>query len=77
MGLFGKKQEAVFTVPELSCGHCEMKVGKLLSTVEGVVDVKASAADKRVTLVYKGSTAPTLETIAAALGDSGYTATEA
>lgn len=77
MGLFGKKQEAVFSVPELSCGHCEMKVGKLLSTVAGVVEVKASSADKRVTLVYKGSSAPSLETVTAALGDSGYTATEA
>lgn len=77
MGLFGKKQEAVFTVPELSCGHCEMKVAKLLSSLDGVVDVKASASDKRVTLVYKGSTAPSLETVTAALGDSGYTATEA
>ena len=43
MSLFGKKdQEITLTVRGMSCGHCEMRVSKALSGIEGVRKAEAS-----------------------------------
>jgi copper chaperone len=72
MGLFGKKTEMVVTVPEMSCPHCELKVNNALSALAGVSAVKADAKSKHVTITCKAD-AVSLETVAAALAEVGYT----
>ena len=43
MALFGNKGKQIeLTVNGMSCGHCEMRVSKALSQVEGVREAKAS-----------------------------------
>jgi copper chaperone CopZ len=56
----------------MACGHCEEKVKKALSDVEGVTKVDASSESKRARIHYKGQEAPDLDTVNAALQDSGY-----
>ncbi len=74
MGIFGKKQQLSFTVPEMSCGHCEKRIEEMLKSVDGVAAVKADSSTRTTTLTLKGDNAPSLDQITAALGDSGYTA---
>jgi copper chaperone CopZ len=43
MRLFGKKDRRIeLTVRGMSCGHCEMRVSKALSEIEGVTKAEAS-----------------------------------
>jgi copper chaperone CopZ len=41
MALFGNKtSKKSFTIPDMHCGHCEMRVKTALETIDGVEDVK-------------------------------------
>jgi copper chaperone CopZ len=39
-----------FKVPNISCGHCVMTIEREVGELEGVVSVKAEAANKTVTI---------------------------
>lgn len=73
----GEKLTAVFNVsPAMSCANCEKKVTDAVKFVKGVTDVKASAADNTVTIVYD-SESGSPELIMEALAGMGYMATPA
>ncbi|MFW5827027.1 MAG: heavy metal translocating P-type ATPase [Alkalispirochaeta sp.] len=74
MGLFGKSNTVEYTVPDISCGHCEAKVTAALQGVDGIKKVKASAKNKNVVIEYTGESAPDLETVNKVLEPAGYPA---
>jgi copper chaperone len=41
-----------YDVPNISCGHCVHTIQTELSELEGVVQVEASQADRKVTVTY-------------------------
>jgi copper chaperone len=59
--------------PDISCGHCVMRVKKAVSALAGVATVEADAASKDVTVTYDPS-AVGLDAIRQALADAGYPA---
>ncbi|MGB3905797.1 MAG: heavy metal-associated domain-containing protein [Anaerolineae bacterium] len=42
----------VYTVPNISCGHCVATIERELGAVPGVEDVRGSVDAKEVTVVY-------------------------
>lgn len=74
MGLFSSNKAVTFTVAEMNCGHCEARITKLVETLPNVKKVKATSANKQLTIEYVGDAAPDLTTVNAALEGSGYVA---
>ncbi|MBA2462361.1 MAG: heavy-metal-associated domain-containing protein [Actinobacteria bacterium] len=58
-----------YTVPGMSCGHCESAVTGSVSAVEGVESVAVDLDSKRVTVT---GTNLSDETLRAAIDDAGY-----
>ncbi len=58
-------------VPNISCGHCKMKIEKTLHGMDGVSSASAVAETKTLTVMWEDS-AVTWEDIAGALKDIGY-----
>jgi len=59
----------------MTCGHCEARVVKAVSSIEGVKSCKASSS--KGTVVVKGKlTSDTVEKIKAAITGAGYSVTE-
>ena len=73
MGLFGKKQTVVYTVPNMNCGHCEAKITERVSRLAGVSKVKADSALKTLEIQHSEN-APTVEEVNQALSDTDYQA---
>jgi copper chaperone len=44
-----------FTVPNISCGHCTMRIEKTLNALDGVASVKAEIPTKAVTVEWDES----------------------
>jgi copper chaperone CopZ len=44
-------ERATYTVPDMSCGHCERAVAAELEDVPGVASVEVELETKRVTVV--------------------------
>ncbi len=62
-------------VAGMTCGHCEARVVKAVSSIEGVKSCKASSS--KGTVVVKGKlTSDTVEKIKAAITGAGYSVTE-
>ena len=56
----------------MTCGGCEKHVSDAVYGVAGVIEIKASYADKNTVVIYDGEqTGP--EEIAAAIATTGYT----
>ena len=47
--------KVVINVLGMSCSHCENSVNEAISELDGVEDVRASAADKNVVVEYDSS----------------------
>lgn len=45
-------QTKTFTVPNISCGHCKMRVEKTLNGIEGVSAANAEVDTKQVTVEW-------------------------
>ena len=45
-------QEKVFTVPNISCGHCVMTIKNELSELAGVSEVQGSPETKKITVNF-------------------------
>ena len=60
-----------YTVPGMSCSHCEEAVRAELQTVDGVASVDVDLASKRVTVAGDGLDDAVLR---AAIGEAGYEA---
>lgn len=62
-------------VAGMTCGHCEARVVKAVSSVDGVKSCKASSS--KGTVIVKGKlTSDTVEKIKAAVTGAGYSVTE-
>jgi len=66
-------KQATFIVPDMSCNHCVMRVTRAISGQPGAADVQVDLESKRATFQYDPAQA-TLDDIAAAIADAGYTA---
>jgi copper chaperone len=63
--------QVVLTVPDISCGHCEMTVKKALAPVAGVRSVDVDIPTKQVTVDYdQGQT--DVERFKAVLAEEDY-----
>lgn len=63
--------EIVFTVPDMSCGHCTQAVSSELAQVAGVSSVDVDLATKRVVVHGEGLDDATLRV---AIAEAGYEA---
>lgn len=66
-------EQATFTVPDMTCNHCVMRVTKAISGQPGTADVQVDLESKRATFQYDPAQAA-LDDIAGAITDAGYTA---
>ncbi len=48
-------QTKSFTVPNISCGHCTMRIEKTLNGLDGVTSAKAEIPTKAVTVEWDES----------------------
>jgi copper chaperone len=75
MPLFGKKgQEVKLTVRGMTCGHCEMRVHKALSGVEGVRKAEVDREREQAIVTVDPKAAVALESLVAAVEAAGYQA---
>ena len=62
----------VFTIPNISCGHCVMAIKNELAEVKGIVAVEGNPAEKQITVEWNAPL--TLDKIQAILKDINYPA---
>ncbi|MBA2518049.1 MAG: heavy-metal-associated domain-containing protein [Chloroflexia bacterium] len=68
-------EQTTFTAPDISCGHCVARVQAAVGALDGVDQVAADVATKRVDVTYDAAvTSPAV--ISAALAEAGYPAAE-
>ena len=65
------KENIIFTVPDMSCSHCENSIKKAVGTLNGVENVNVDLASKKVSVEYDPSKVST-ETIRNSIEDQGY-----
>ena len=64
-------QAKKFAVPNISCGHCTMRIEKALNGLDGVTSVKAEIPTKVVNVEWNDAVT-NWNTIAATLEKIGY-----
>ena len=64
--------KVTLNIPDISCGHCVMRVEKGTQNLPGVIAVKASVEDKNATFTLESADA--LPAIRDALAAIGYPA---
>lgn len=64
----------ILTIPNMMCGHCEMRITKELSAMDGVDGVQADSGAKKLNVSFDQSL--TVADITAALERIGYPAGE-
>ena len=64
--------EVTLSIPDISCGHCVMRVENVTGDIPGVLQVQADAATKSASFVLEADEA--LALVRAALIDAGYPA---
>ena len=75
MALFGKKGKQIeLTVRGMSCGHCEMRVSKALSAVEGVTKAEASHEKGLAVVTLEPKAEVNVAALVAAVQGAGYEA---
>jgi copper chaperone len=75
MALFGKKdQEVELTVRGMTCGHCEMRVTKALTGVEGVRKAEVDREREQAIVTVDPKAEVSLESLVAAVEAAGYQA---
>jgi copper chaperone CopZ len=73
--LFGKKGKQVeLTVRGMTCEHCEMRVTKALSGVEGVRKADVDRTKEQAVLTVDAKAEPAMEALVAAVEAAGYQA---
>jgi len=66
-------EKHVFTIPNISCGHCVQAIKNELAEIKGIVTVEGKPVEKQITVEW---IAPlTLDKIQAILKDINYPAT--
>jgi copper chaperone len=66
-------EKHVFTIPNISCGHCVAAIKNELTEVMGIVTVEGNPAEKQITVSWDPPL--TLEKLQAILRDINYPAT--
>ena len=75
MALFGKKgKQIALTVRGMSCEHCEMRVSKALSEVEGVRKAEASHEKGQAIVTLEPKAEVDMAALVAAVERAGYEA---
>ena len=73
--LFGKKSKQVeLTVRGMTCGHCEMRVTKALTGVDGVRKADVDREKEQAIVTVDATAEPALESLVAAVEAAGYQA---
>ena len=66
-------EKHVFTIPNISCGHCVMAIKNELTEIKEIVSVEGNPAEKKITVEWNAPL--TLEKIQNILKDIHYPAT--
>jgi copper chaperone CopZ len=66
-------EKHVFTIPNISCGHCVAAIKNELTETKGIVTVEGNPGDKQITVVWDAPL--TLDKILSILKDINYPAT--
>ena len=75
MRLFGSKSKQIeLTVRGMSCGHCEMRVSKALTAVEGVNKAEASHEKGQAVVTLEPKAEVDVAALVAAIEGAGYEA---
>ena len=61
----------ILNVNGMNCAHCEKAVMDAVLTLDGVSEAKASAQEKKLTVVFD-ETKVTLDMVAAAVDEEGF-----
>ena len=64
----------VFSIPNISCGHCVMSIKRELSEIEGVSKVEGDVDTKKITVEWDAPA--TLERLKSTLNEINYPAAE-
>jgi copper chaperone CopZ len=73
--IFGKKGKQIeLTVRGMTCAHCEMRVTKALSAVQGVRKAEVDREQERAIVTVDPKAEPALESLVAAVEAAGYQA---
>jgi len=67
-------EKRLFSVPNISCGHCVMAIKNELSDIEGVSKVEGNPSKKEITVEW--SAPATLDKITSALKEINYPAAD-
>lgn len=65
------KENAILTVPDMSCSHCEATIIKAVGKLNGVESVFVDLANKKVSVEYDDSKV-SVNTIKLTIEDQGY-----
>jgi len=68
-----KMEKHLFTIPNISCGHCIMAIKNELTEIQGIVTVEGNPAEKQITVEWDAPL--TVDKIQAILKDINYPAT--
>ena len=75
MALLGKKGKQIeLTVRGMTCGHCEMRVNKALTGVEGVRKAEVDREHEQAIVTVDPKAEVPLESLVAAVEAAGYQA---
>ena len=66
--------EKIFTVPEISCGHCKETIESTINSLENVETVNVDIDQK--TVAVKSSSDLNLSLVSTMLDEQGYTVVE-
>jgi len=66
-------EKHVFTIPNISCGHCVAAIKNELSEIKGIVAVEGNPSEKQITVEWNSPI--TLDRIRDILKDINYPAT--
>lgn len=69
----GQPEHLTLTAPDISCGHCESTVSKVVGALPGVLSVESSAQTKRVEVDIDPDQV-TVDQIMSAMAAAGYSA---
>lgn len=75
MRLFGNKGKQIeLTVRGMTCGHCEMRVSKALTAIEGVSKAEASHEKGQAVVTLEPKAEVNVAALVAAVKGAGYEA---
>jgi len=65
------KENVIFTVPDMSCSHCENAIKKAVGKLNGVENVLVDLNSKKVSVEYDEGKV-SVDTIKVTIEDQGY-----